>query len=174
MEAILLRRIRVLLALFMAGLVLCGLVIFPLQQQIDLVASMFGPGTLADRVFPPMAQWIAQLQEGIGAIADNHPYLFYCTDWVGFAMIAIAITFFGPLKDPVRNIWVIRFGMIVCMLTIPMVIISGTIRGFPLFWLPVDCMFGIAGWVLLYPAFRYTQRLEANRSGVAPPQNPCS
>lgn len=163
MEKRLLRRIRVLLGLFAAGLVLCGIVIFPLKWQIDTVAALFGPGTLTDRLFPPMAQWIAQLQTGIAAIADNHPYLFYCTDWVGFAMIAIALAFIGPIKDPIRNIWVIRYGILVCLLTFPMVVISGIVRGFPLFWLPIDCAFGAAGLLLLCPAIHYTKRLETVR-----------
>ncbi len=160
MEATLLRRIRVLLVLFMAGLVLCGLSIFPLKQQIDLVAGAFGPGTLTDRIFPPMAQWIDELHEGITYVHTDYPFLFYCTDWVGFAMIVIALVFIGPIRDPVRNIWVIQFGMLTCLLTIPAIVICGTIRGFPAFWFVLDSLFGIGGLMLLYPAFRWTRQLE--------------
>lgn len=160
METKLLGRIRILLIIFMAALVLCGVSIFPLKQQIDLVAGAFGSGTLTDRIFPPMAQWIEQLHEGITHVHTNYPFLFYCTDWVGFAMIVIALVFVGPIRDPVRNIWVIQFGILTCLLTIPAIVICGTIRRFPPFWFVVDSLFAIGGLVLLYPAFRWARRLE--------------
>ena len=41
----LLFRIRLVLVLFMIGLILSGIVIFPLKQQLDILVRLFGPGT---------------------------------------------------------------------------------------------------------------------------------
>jgi hypothetical protein len=59
--------------------------------------------------------------------------LAYGTDWLAFAHLVIAIAFLGPLKDPVRNIWVVEFGMIACLLVIPLALICGPIRGIPFY-----------------------------------------
>jgi hypothetical protein len=54
----------------------------------------------------------------------------------------IAVAFFGPYIDPVRNKWVITFGLIACVGVIPLALIAGAIRGIPLPWRLVDCSFG--------------------------------
>jgi hypothetical protein len=46
----------------------------------------------------------------------------------------LLIFFIGPLKDPIKNIWVIELGMIACFLVIPWAFIFGAFRGIPLFW----------------------------------------
>lgn len=40
----------------------------------------------------------------------------------------IAIAFIGPLRDPVRNIWIIQWGMIACVLVIPLALLAGAAR----------------------------------------------
>jgi len=85
----------------------------------------------------------------------------YGTDWLAFAHLVIAVAFWGPLKDPVRNIWVIEFGMIACVLVIPLALIAGPIRGIPFFWQLVDCSFGVFGIIPLWLCRRDILRLEA-------------
>ena len=63
-------------------------------------------------------------------------------DWLAFAHLVIAVAFFGPYIDPVRNKWVITFGLIACVGVIPLALIAGAIRGIPLPWRLVDCSFG--------------------------------
>jgi hypothetical protein len=41
----------------------------------------------------------------------SYPYLAYGTDWLAFAHLVIAVAFIGPLMQPVKNVWVIQFGM---------------------------------------------------------------
>jgi hypothetical protein len=67
-----------------------------------------------------------------------------------------ADTFVGPLKDPVKNIRVIQFGLIGCLGVIPMAFIASGLRGIPLFWRAIDCMFGVIGGLALYGAFIVT------------------
>ena len=72
----------------------------------------------------------------------------------------IAVAFIGPLRDPVRNIWVVQFGMIACVGVIPLALIAGTIRGIPLGWQLIDMSFGIVGIIPLLIVNRLIRRLE--------------
>jgi hypothetical protein len=60
----------------------------------------------------------------------------------------------GPIKDPVKNVWVVEFGMIACVLVIPLALICGPLRGVPWFWRLIDCSFGVFGLVPLEIARR--------------------
>jgi hypothetical protein len=75
--------------------------------------------------------------------------LAYGYDWLAFAHFVLAILFIGPLKDPVRNKWVIEFGMIACVLIIPFAFIAGHFRGIPVGWRLIDCAFGVIGIIPL-------------------------
>jgi hypothetical protein len=61
----------------------------------------------------------------------------------------------------VKNVWVIEFGMIACVLVIPLAMICGELRGIPVHWRLIDCAFGVFGIVPLWIARRYVKRLEA-------------
>jgi hypothetical protein len=89
----------------------------------------------------------------------------YGTDWLAFAHIVIAVAFIGPLRDPVRNIWVIEFGMIACALVIPLALIFGPLRGIPFFWRLIDCSFGIIGFV---PLWLVRREIRQGSRSVAP------
>jgi hypothetical protein len=58
----------------------------------------------------------------------------YGTDWLAFAHLVIAVAFWGPLRDPVRNIWVIEWGMIACVGIVPLALFAGPVRDIPLWW----------------------------------------
>lgn len=79
----------------------------------------------------------------------------------------LAVLFIGPYRDPVRNQWVITFGLISCVLVIPLALICGALRDIPLGWRLIDCSFGILGFVPLYVLRRDVERLEtmARNSG---------
>ena len=85
----------------------------------------------------------------------------YGTDWLAFGHFAIAIAFIGPWRDPVRNIWVIEFGMIACLLVIPYAFVMGEVRGVPWFWRLIDCSFGIFGIIPLWWCRRLIKQLPA-------------
>jgi hypothetical protein len=86
--------------------------------------------------------------------------MFYGTDWLAFAHIVIAIAFVGPLRDPVRNIWVVEFGLIACALVIPAALIFGPLRGIPFFWQLIDCSFGVGGFIPLWVTRQQIVRLQ--------------
>lgn len=158
---------RVWLAIFIAGLLLSGITAFPLERELNLLNRVVnGPGSPVPALWPEMAAWIAWVNEGIQNTARQYPFVAYGTDWLGFAHIVIAISFWGPFKAPVKNIWVIEFGMIACALVIPLALICGPIRSVPLFHQLIDCSFGVFGIIPLWICWntiRQIARLEGCR-----------
>jgi hypothetical protein len=84
----------------------------------------------------------------------------YGTDLLAFAHLVIAVAFWGPLKDPVKNIWVIQFGMIACIMIFPLAFICGPIRNIPFYWQLIDCSFGAIGLIPLYICYKNILKLE--------------
>jgi hypothetical protein len=64
------------------------------------------------------------------------------------------------LKDPVKNIWVLEFGMIACVMVLPFAFIAGGLRGLPIWWRLIDCSFGVFGFIPLWICHRKAQQLE--------------
>ena len=153
------RIVRLLLAFFIFGLVISGITAFPLISEVSLLAKLAGRGTIIENLWPQMAQWISFVHQGLNETNSNYPFMLYGTDWLAFAHIMIAIAFIGPLRDPIRNIWVVEFGMIACTLLIPLALICGPIRGIPIFWMLLDCSFGIFGIIPLAIAYRYIKNI---------------
>lgn len=161
------KKIRCWLLLFVAGLVVSGLTAFPLEWEtrlLDRWAHEPGLG-IADR-FPELAAWLARVHEGLRETDARYPFVAYGTDWLAFAHLVIAVAFLGPLRDPVRNVWVVEFGMIACGLVIPLALVAGPLRGIPWFWRVLDCSFGLLGLVPLALAYRLIRRLAAERSAA--------
>ena len=147
-------RIRRLLVFFIVALVLSGITAFPIETQLAVVNAN-------DSSFPEHLQnWINTVYLAVKSTNANYPYLSYGTDWLAFAHLVIAVAFFGPLKDPVRNIWVIQFGMIACVMVFPLAFIAGPIRGIPFYWQLIDCSFGVFGFAILYLCYRNILKLE--------------
>ncbi|MFE3325640.1 hypothetical protein [Streptomyces sp. NPDC059176] len=157
----LLRRIRVWLVVFIVCLVLSGLTAFPLVTELrvthEALTSWASP--VAD-AFPGLLEWIARVRHGLDAADADHPFLLYGTDWLAFAHLVIAVAFYGPYRDPVRNVWVIEFGMIACAGIIPLALVCGPIRGIPFWWSVIDMSFGVFGVLPLVFVRRLVKRLE--------------
>ena len=154
----LLLSIRVWLVLFIAGLVLSGVTAFPLVHETAWLASF----TAAHPIFPAaLAQWIHRVHEALLDESSRYPFLAYGTDWLAFAHLVLAAAFLGPLVDPVRNKWVLQFGLIACAAVPVLALIAGPFRGIPLGWRLIDCSFGVFGAIPLAIALRYTNLLEA-------------
>lgn len=154
------KRVRIILVASIVALILSGLTALPLQWEIDALNDAIGEGTFMESVFPPMARWISRVHEGLTVISHRYPFIYYGTDWLVFAHIVIAISFIGPVRDPVRNIWVVEYAMIACVGVLPVAFILGPVREIPLFWRLIDCMFGIFGFVPLAISRRYIKQME--------------
>ena len=152
------RRIRQLLVLFIAGLVVSGLTAFALETEMAFLADrlpLVGGSTYAG-----FHNWIQRISRGLHETNQKFPFIAYGTDWLAFAHLVLALLFVGPYRDPVRNKWVITFGMISCALVIPLALICGAVRGIPVYWQLIDCSFGIIGFVPLLMIHRHIVTLE--------------
>lgn len=155
----LLRRIRLLLWIFIAGLCLSGATALPLETELRFLAQWISGDS-------GLARWLARVRDGLVETNAKYPFLAYGTDWLAFAHFVIAILFIGPLRDPVKNVWVIQFGMIACVLVIPFALVMGSWRGIPVGWRLLDCSFGVFGMVPLWFCRRWVRCLELNFIGV--------
>lgn len=157
-----LRRIRIWLAIFMAGLVLSGLTAFPLRAELGFVVRILNTNELRSRAETSgLLPWIERANLAVSATDAKFPFLAYGTDWLAFAHLVIAFAFVGPFLDPVRNKWVITFGLIACAGVIPLAIVAGQIRGIPIGWRLIDCCFGVFGAVPLLFCRRSIKTMEA-------------
>jgi len=142
-----LKRIRLLLGIFIAGLVLSGATAIPLEAEIRSFIQVVHQLGLPDS--SGTALWLAKIQTALTETNAKFPFLAYGTDWLAFAHFVIAIAFIGPWRDPVKNVWVIEFGMIACLLVVPFALGVGAIRGIPFGWRLIDCSFGVGGIIPL-------------------------
>ena len=152
----LIRTIRVYLAIVIFGLFISGVTAIPLVWEADILHRVVNKYPIFTAA---MREWAQTLYAGILDTNARYPFMLYGTDWLAFGHFAIAIAFIGPMRDPVRNIWVIDFGIIACLLIIPYAFVFGGIRGIPIWWRLIDCSFGIFGVIPLLLARRATKQL---------------
>jgi hypothetical protein len=155
----LVKRARILLVIFTIGLIASGITAFPLQWELDILKRLLvdDPSSVA-RLIPGLPDWIALVHRGLTETYRNYPFMAYGTDWLAFAHLAIAVAFWGPIRAPVKNVWVIEFGMIACAMLIPFTLIFGPLREIPFGWQLIDCSFGVVGIVPLWLARNAVQR----------------
>jgi len=153
-----LRRIRFWLLVMVVGLVLSGVTAFPLELETRYLLRFVEP--VADRL-PALVAWIRRVHDGLVDTDARYPFLAYGTDWLAFAHLAIAVAFLGPLRDPVRNVWVVQFGLLACLGIVPLALIAGPLRGIPWFWTCVDLSFAVFGAIPLLVAYRHIRVLAA-------------
>jgi hypothetical protein len=158
------RRIRIALAFFIAGLVVSGVTAFPLETEIRWLTAFLGADASARPAdYTGVMSWLVTVRDALIATNRAYPFLAYGTDWLAFAHLVIAVAFWGPFRDPVRNVWVIEWGMIACVAVIPLALIAGPVRDIPAYWRAVDASFGVVGIVPLWLCRRWTLRLERLR-----------
>ena len=156
-----LRRIRFWLAIFITGLVLSGVTAFPLESELSRLVSILHAGWLRPiSESTGLLPWIARVYSALRTTNEHYPFLAYGTDWLAFAHLVIAIVFLGPYIEPVRNRWVITFGLIACVGVVPLALVAGAIRGIPLPWRLIDCSFGIFGSIPLLLCRQSIRALE--------------
>ena len=141
------------LRVFIAALFISGLTAIPVERELSYIVDHFPfEGSIKG--------FLDEVLIGIRHTSNDYPFLFYGYDWLAFAHFALAILFIGPLRDPVKNKWVIEFGVIACILIIPFAMIAGHFRGMPFWWRLIDCSFGIIGLLPLAICLKNIKRLE--------------
>ncbi len=149
-------RVRVLLLLVVAVLLVSGLTAIPLETELTFLTRLTGAEARLDSAW---AWWLVRVQDGLVETNARHPFLAYGTDWLAFSQFVIAIAFLGPLRDPVRNVWVVEFGIIACLLVIPFAWIVGGLRDIPTGGRLIDSSFGLIGFVVLWICRREIRKL---------------
>jgi hypothetical protein len=161
------KRVRYPLLFFVAAVLVSGVTAFPLEWELSVLSRVVSNPPLLG-LWPDLAIWINRVYTGLHDTYRQYPFIAYGTDWLAFAHIVIAIVFWGPLRDPVKNIWVVEFGMIACVLVVPLALICGPLRGIPFFWRLIDCSFGILGIIPLWMARNDIRRIVALEKVVGP------
>lgn len=140
---------------FMIMLALSGITAFPVYTELTLAKQyglMDGTGFIAT--------WLKQVYDGVKDVQQRWPFLFYGYDWLAFAHLIIAALFYGVYKNPVRNKFIIQWGMFCCVAILPLAFICGPVRGIPLKHILIDCSFGVIGIIPLLICNRYIKQME--------------
>lgn len=148
------KKIRIAIWLTIIGLTVSGLSAFPLQAELHFVLQYqdYMPGAVA--------AWFLKVQEAVIFTSEQYPFMLYGYDWLGFAHLLIALAFAGPLMDPVKNQWVVVWGMLAALLTILMALVAEPLRGIPFFWSLVDATIGGGAFLILWLCNRWINQLR--------------
>jgi hypothetical protein len=146
-------RIRLCTCTVTGGLFLSGITAFPIEAELRWLVGVLQP----DGAF---YAWINKIYYSVHQTNLHYPYLSYGTDWLAFAHLLLAILFAGTLKCPVKNQWVIEFGIIASVAIFPLAFIAGGMRQVPVFWRLIDCSFGVVSLSLLLPCYVMIKKLK--------------
>ena len=146
-------KIKRLLAFFIIALFLSGATAVPIDSELSALLKIFSGES-------NLHQWLEKVLFAYRHINIQYPFLLYGYDWLAFAHFILAVLFIGPYRDPVKNIWVIEFGLIACVLIFPLAFVAGYCRGIPLGWQMIDCSFGVFGFIPLWISYRKIKKLE--------------
>lgn len=140
------------------GLLVSGITVWPAVPELKLaVRIVWGES-------PPtgvLHSFVVRAVEGLETVESDYPFMLYAHDWLAFAHIVLAILFAGAIRDPVRNIWIVQCGLIMCALVPVLAGICIPIRGLPLRWFWIDFAFAPAAGFPLWIALRDIRRAEA-------------
>ncbi len=148
------KTLKGLIAFFIAILFLSGLTAIPLEAELDFACRLFPMGST-------IGNWLDKVYMGYHTVNTTYPFLSYGYDWLAFAHFVLAILFIGPYKNPVKNKWVIEFGMLACLLIIPFALVAGHYRQIPVWWRLIDCSFGIIGIIPLAICLKKIHQIES-------------
>ncbi len=148
------RKINISIWITIVGLVLNGASAFALHTELNIILHF-------DNMLPQSVyDWLFTVREAISDAELRNPFMLYGYDWLGFAHLFIAIAFLGPLKDPVKNEWVVKFGMIVSALTVFISLFYEQVREIPFFWSLIDAAIGLAAFIILFFCNRWIKELK--------------
>lgn len=151
----LISKIRLLILFFMAALVISGFTAMPAETELRWLMQY-------KEMFPErLGNWLQLCYTALVDTNAKYPFLAYGYDWLAFAHFIIAISFIGLYRNPVRNIWIIDWQIITCILVVPLAFIAGSVRQIPIFHILIDCCFGIFGLIPLIICKRWINKLTA-------------
>lgn len=147
-------KVRAMLVFFAVSLALSGITAFPIETELHWLLQH------KDLLPTFMESFITSSYNGIAITNKNFPSLAYGYDWLAFAHIVFAMLFIGPIKNPIKNIWIVEWAMLACIAIIPVAMIAAPIRQVPFYWRLIDCSFGVIGIIPLFVCRRWIKQLE--------------
>lgn len=153
-EYILRRSIRQWIIFFIVSLIISGITAFAVETGLAWILQLWPVSAMS------VHGWLELTHHAIKDMNTQYPFLAYGYDWLAFAHIVIAVFFIGPLRDPVRNKWIIQAGRIACVMVFPLAFIAGAARQIPFGWQLIDCSFGLIGLLPLTICYRKIAHLE--------------
>jgi len=158
MQQQLLKKIRILTVFFIIVLALSGITAFPVYTELTFLKQQ---GWMNNDQF--FGSWLNTVYNGVVNTYEKYPFLFYGYDWLAFAHLVIAALFYGVYKDPVKNKFILSWGMFCCIAIIPLAFICGSIRNIPIYHILIDCSFGVVGIIPLFVCRNMVLKLEKSR-----------
>jgi hypothetical protein len=139
------------------GLFVSGVTVWPAVPELKAAAHIaWGAGEPSGVLHP----FVLRAIQGLESVQASYPFLLYAHDWLAFAHIVLAILFAGAIRDPVRNVWIVQCGLIMCALIPVLAGICVPLRGLPGCWFWFDCAFAPAAGVPLWIALRDVRQFE--------------
>ena len=147
-------KIRLLILFFIVALILSGVTAFPVETELKWLQNH-------PSLVPAFAEkWLKDVYAALIDTNTKYPMLAYGFDWLAFAHIVIAMAFIGPIKDPIKNKWIIDWAMLASVAVFPLAFIAGPIRSIPMFHILIDCSFGVIGLIPLGICRKWIGELE--------------
>jgi hypothetical protein len=148
------RKIKIAIIITIMGLLLNGISAVPLKSELNILLANSG-------MFPEfLRNWWTYVDKGVTNTNNNYPFMRYGFDWLAFAHLLIAIAFIGPLKDPIKNEWVVRWGMIASALSVVMALGWERMRAIPFWWSCIDAFIAIVAFIVLMICSKWINQLK--------------
>ena len=153
------KQIKKIIVAFIILLAVSGITAIPIDLQLNLILKFIPQNNI-------LSNWLTKVLTAYETVKIQYPFLLYGYDWLAFAHIILAILFYGPYKDPVKNIWVIQFGLIACTLVLPLAFVAGYFRNIPFWWQLIDSCFGIIGFAVLWICYKKILLLQKSQESI--------
>ena len=152
-----LKRAKLMLGIVAFGLFMSGITIWPAVPELKTAVWVVWGNSQPTGV---LHAFVLKAIDGLEFMQANYPFMLYAHDWLAFAHISLAILFAGAIRNPVRNIWIVQCGLILCILVPVLAGICIPIRGLPSLWFLIDFAFAPAAALPLLIALHDIRRVE--------------
>ena len=155
------KRAKWMLGIVAFGLFAAGVTVWPAVPELKWGVRMIWGDAEPVGV---LHTFVLQALAGLEHMSAEYPFMLYAHDWLAFAHIVLAILFAGAMRDPVRNVWIVQCGLIMCALVPVLALICIPVRGIPMTWFWLDFMFAPGAALPLVVALRDIRRAERMNS----------